>query len=326
MDWRRVIDAAIELPVVSSFTRVGYDVRSRVDRWQPLDDFDLSGQVVVVTGATSGLGFASARQLRRCGADVVVTGRSGDRVERAAAMLREDCGAGTGSVIPVAADMGDYDQVRALAEHVLREVGRLDVLIHNAGALTAERRTAPSGAEATVASQVYGPFLLTALLLDLLADDGPGRVLTTSSGGMYAVSLDVEGLEMSAANYNGTRQYALAKRAQVTLNELWAERFGHRGIVFHAMHPGWADTPGVDDALPVFGTVVGPLLRTPEQGADTLVWLAAGVEALESNGRFWHDRRPRSPHKTWMSRAADTDERRAELWRHVCDEVGIEPG
>ena len=112
-----------------------------------------------------------------------------------------------------------------------------------------------------------------------------------SSGGMYAAGLTVSGLEMTPEEYNGTEQYARAKRAQVTLNEMWAERHGDRGITFHALHPGWADTPGVDAGLPTFAKVMGPFLRTPAQGADTLVWLAADDTALQSNGRFWLDRR-----------------------------------
>ena len=92
---------------------------------------------------------------------------------------------------------------------------------------------------------------------------------------MYSADLTVSGLQMTDADYRGTEQYARAKRAQVVLNEMWAERFGTLGIHFHAMHPGWASTPGVDASLPTFSKVMGPLLRSPEQGADTLVWLAA---------------------------------------------------
>ena len=80
---------------------------------------------------------------------------------------------------------------------------------------------------------------------------------------------------MDESDYKGAEQYARAKRAQVTLNEMWAERFAGTGVVFHSLHPGWVDTPGLEEALPRFRKVVGPLLRSPAQGADTLVWLAA---------------------------------------------------
>ena len=221
--------------------------------------------------------------------------------------------------------MGDYGQVRALAAEVLARHDHLDVLIHNAGALTAERHDAPDGTEATVASQVVGPFLLTTLLLDRLIASAPSRVLTMSSGGMYSAGLTVSEIQMPADEYKGTEQYARAKRAQVTLNEIWAERFGGSGIHFHALHPGWADTPGVDESLPMFSKVMGPLLRSADQGADTLVWLAADDEALTSNGKFWLDRHERSLHKTGSTRRTDTPERRQELWNWVIETSGVDP-
>jgi NAD(P)-dependent dehydrogenase (short-subunit alcohol dehydrogenase family) len=199
---------------------------------------------------------------------------------------------------------------------------RIDVLVHNAGALTADRRTSPQGIEQTVASQVVGPFLLTHLLLPALRAAAPGRVITVSSGGMYASPLRVDDMQMGA-DYRGAEQYARAKRAQVTLNEMWAQRVPTAEIVFHAMHPGWADTPGVEASLPTFRKVVGPLLRTPEQGADTIVWLGASPEATRSSGGFWLDRQRRSIHKVPTTRRSDTVGRREALWRWVAEAAGV---
>ncbi len=322
MNGRGIADAIIEAPIVTSFTRFGFEARRRLGAWAPLDDYDLTGRVIVITGATSGLGYAAAQQFARCGATLVLVGRTTERNERAVAELT--AATGNGSITQVVADMGDLHHVRALAERVLSDHVRLDVLIHNAGALDSERRVAPDGTEATVASQVVGPFLLTTLLLDRLAACAPARVLTMSSGGMYATGLTVSGLEMPADQYNGTEQYARVKRAQVTLNEMWAERFGHRGITFHALHPGWADTPGVDAGLPTFAKVMGPFLRTPEQGADTLVWLSADDTPLTSNGRFWLDRVPRSIHKLPTTKLTDTRERRERLWNRVAETAGAD--
>ena len=319
----RAVDAVIEAPVVTSFTKVGYDLRKRLFDWTPLSAYDLTGKVVLLTGATSGLGKAAAIDLARLGATMVLVGRTETRNEEAVAEIVELTG--NESIDQIPADMGHYDEVRDLAGAVLERHRRLDVLIHNAGALSAERRLAPDGTEATVASQVVGPFLLTALLLDRLTDSAPSRVLTMSSGGMYAAGLTVSRLQMGPDDYSGSEQYARAKRAQVVLNELWAERFGHLGIHFHALHPGWADTPGVDASLPTFSKVFGPLLRTPEEGADTLVWLAADDAALASNGGFWLDRKRRSIHKLPTTRRADTEERRAILWDWVASAAGVEP-
>ena len=302
------------MPIVSSFTRVGADIRSRIDGWRPPAPGSLDGRLVIVTGATSGIGRVAARALAAAGAEVVITGRDPRRTVDVAADLAARSG---GEVRAECADMGDLDAVRGLAARLLGQTDRLDVLVHNAGALSAERLVSPQGYEQTVASQVYGPFLLTSLLLPVLRRAG-GRVVTTSSGGMYAASIEVEELEMPTDRYRGAEQYARAKRAQVTLNEMWAGRSPGDGVVHHAMHPGWADTPGVSTSLPVFRQVVGPLLRTPEQGADTLVWLAADDgEPRRTSGGFWLDRRRRGLHRLPMTARSDTPERRAALWAHV---------
>jgi NAD(P)-dependent dehydrogenase (short-subunit alcohol dehydrogenase family) len=315
MSAAEVFDAVLEFPVVTSFTRIGYDARSRLAHWTPLSSYDLDGQVVLVTGASSGLGMVAAEQFARCGATVLLLGRDRAKTEGVAATLAARTGSERLHV--VVADMGDFDQVRVAAAHVLARFDRLDVLVHNAGALTADRRTAPSGVEATVASQVVGPFLLTTLLLERLSQSRPGRVITVASGGMYASPLRVDDLQMGD-DYKGSEQYARAKRAQVTLNEMWAERVPSTDVVFHAMHPGWADTPGVRESLPTFRKVVGPLLRTPAQGADTVVWLAADQGAPRvASGRFWLDRHVRNIHKLPNTRSSDTPERRQQLWTWV---------
>lgn len=322
MNANDLLDATLEATVVPSFTKLGFLARCRVDDWDTTND-DLSGRVIVVTGATSGLGKCAAERLAGLGATVVVVGRSEDRNAATADELAETTGSNT--VTHAACDTGDLDQVRELAERILSDHDRLDVLIHNAGALSAERQTSPDGLEMTVASQVVGPFLLTHLVLDRLSAAGRGRVLTMSSGGMYTASLTVSGLQMAPDDYQGSKQYALAKRAQVTLNEMWADRCGDRDIRFHAMHPGWADTPGVEASLPGFRKVMGPLLRSPEQGADTLVWLAAdNGEPLATNGKFWLDRRTRSLHKLPTTKRSDTPERRAALWEWVSDAAGVD--
>ncbi len=191
--------------------------------------------------------------------------------------------------------------------------------------MTAERRETAAGIELTTAVHVVGPFLLTGLLLDRLAATPDARVLTMSSGGMYTAGLSIAGLQMTDDRYKGAEQYARAKRTQVILNEMWAER--RPDIRFHALHPGWADTPGVEESLPTFRRIVGPLLRTPEQGIDTLVWLAADDgPPLAHTGAFWHDRRIRPIHKLRSTKRSDTAARRDQLWEAVADLAGWDLG
>lgn len=312
MDPTDAVDAALELIVVPSFTRIGPAVRSRLDSWRPLDDYDLAARTVVITGATSGLGRAAASQLLACGATVVIIGRDRGRLEETRRSLAESTG--NERIVPLACDMGDLDQVEAASATISGSFERIDALLHNAGVLLDRRTENAAGIETTIAVHVLGPFAMTGHLLPSLRAARPGRVITMSSGGMYTAPLTVEHLQMDAASYRGTEQYALAKRAQVTLNEMWAERVAPDEVVFHAMHPGWADTPGVADSLPTFGRVMGPLLRTPAEGADTMEWLVADDAALEHSGSFWLDRRVRPIHRLARTRRSDTAERRQRLW------------
>ena len=316
----RLVDGLLEAPIAPSFTRAGYHLRSSLYDWTDLDELDGTGETIVLTGATSGIGLAAARRLADADATLVILGRNPEKTER----VRADLADGGADVSCVIADMGDLDQVRRVSAEILDRHPRIDALLHNAGALSAERRDNNAGIELTVASQVVGPFLMTHLLSPALSAAG-GRVITMSSGGMYTSPLRVAGLQMSEGDYGGSEQYARAKRAQVTLNEMWPDRSPEPGISFHSVHPGWADTPGVEEALPTFRRIVGPALRTPDQGADTMVWLALAPDLGEApNGSFWLDRAPRRIHRLPSTRRSDTPERRDELWRMVAALAGID--
>ena len=312
MNSNDAIDAALEFMVLPSFTRIGSLVRSRTDSWQALDEYDLSGRRVVVTGATSGLGRAATAQLLICGAEVAIIGRDRGRLESTARALAETTG--NPKIVPIVCDMGDLQQVEVAARTITNSLDGLDAVLHNAGVLMNDRTDNAAGIETTVAVHVVGPFALTNHLLPALRARRPGRVITMSSGGMYTAPLTVDGLQMSKESYRGTEQYALAKRAQVTLNEMWAGRIQSTEVIFHAVHPGWADTPGVADSLPTFGRIMSPLLRTPDEGADTMTWLTADDAVCASSGGFWLDRRVRPIHRLARTRRSDTPDRRQRLW------------
>jgi NAD(P)-dependent dehydrogenase (short-subunit alcohol dehydrogenase family) len=278
--------------------------------------------VALVTGATSGLGLSTAIGLARLGATVRFVGRNKERSATARDTIIE---AAPGADVDFfLADMADQEQVRSLASECTEQFDRLDILIHNAGALSKEYTTAADGTETTVEAQLISPFLLTGLLLPLLTAAAPSRVIQVSSGGMYTQSYDLSTLEMGPAEYDGTVAYARVKRAQLVLMHEWVRRLAASGVVYHAMHPGWADTPGIRTGLPGFYRVMKPVLRSADEGAATAVWLAGADEAVLSNGLFWLDRRPRSEFKLPWTRMseAELDRSGAALWEWCAQRSG----
>ncbi|HST26666.1 MAG TPA: SDR family NAD(P)-dependent oxidoreductase [Gaiellaceae bacterium] len=309
-------DSALEASVVGSFTRIGYHSRKRLFRWAPPSSFRLDGKVALVTGATSGLGRWAAEQLAAQGATVCLVGRDAERTERA----RAEIAAATGAEVETElADLSSLAETAALARRFAARHDRLDVLVLNAGLLTHEHTVTPEGNELTFATHVLSQFVLLSALRPLLEAAAPSRVVITSSGGMYTQPLDVAGLEPAPADYHGAKAYARCKRAQVALAEQWTTRLLGTGVTVNAMHPGWADTRAIREALPGFSRVVGKLLRTPEEGADTIVWLASAPEPAELSGQFFLDRRPRAKHRLRRTRRPDEAEEAARLWR-LCSE------
>jgi NAD(P)-dependent dehydrogenase (short-subunit alcohol dehydrogenase family) len=243
-------------------------------------------------------------------------GRDPERTDRARSEISEAAGA------PVEADLADLSslaETAALAARFATRHDRLDVLVLNAGALTHEYTVTGEGNETTLATHVLSPFLLIRALRPLLQASAPSRVILVSSGGMYTEPLDVAALDPEPVGYDGTKAYARCKRAQVVLAEEWTRDLLDTGIAVNAMHPGWADTPGLRAALPGFSRIVGSLLRTPEQGADTIVWLAAAPDATDLSGMFFLDRRPRAKHRLRRTRRPDEAREAARLWR-LCTE------
>jgi hypothetical protein len=137
---------------------------------------------------------------------------------------------------------------------------------------------------------------------------------------MYAQRVHFDDLQWRSRAFNGTAAYAQAKRIQVALMREWARRAAGVGISFNAMHPGWADTPGLAESLPAFQRVMKPLLRTPEEGADTILWMATTDELRPPGGRLYLDRRPRLFDRIPQTRLDDDD--RAELWETVSELTG----
>jgi NAD(P)-dependent dehydrogenase (short-subunit alcohol dehydrogenase family) len=206
-------------------------------------------------------------------------------------------------------DLGDLDQVQELVERT-RNVAPIDVVIHNAGALSASYQITPQRHELTVAVHLLSPYLITRELLN--RSTRPSRVIFMTSGGMYAEKFDLDQLEMSASDYRGSVAYARAKRAQVVLTAALAAREIDATTSFYAVHPGWAKTPGVADSLPIFHALTGPLLRSAKEGVDGALWLAS-VQPARTSGLLWLDRQVRPAHRFTRTKSADDSRDQREL-------------
>jgi NAD(P)-dependent dehydrogenase (short-subunit alcohol dehydrogenase family) len=305
----RLLDASILL----SFDRTGY--RRHAAGFDPADlQTNLEGRVCLVTGANSGIGFETALALAARGASVWMLCRNR---ERGLAAVRDVRGrTGSRRVHLGVLDVSDAASIRRFVQSFEGPV--VDVLVHNAGVLPDERTESADGHELTFATHVLGPWLLTKSLLPRLRKSRDARVVFVSSGGMYTQRLSLHDWEWRKRPYDGVAAYAQTKRMQVVLAELLADELRGSGICVNAMHPGWADTPAVRTSLPRFWNVMRRVLRTPAEGADTVVWLAASPAARGETGRFWFDRRARSTHLLPWTR--ETSEDRQAL-RRLCERI-----
>lgn len=303
----RIVDPLLDASIVFSFDRTGYRRHARAHDPRDLDA-DLAGRVCLVTGANSGIGRAIATGLASRGAEVWLLCRNQARGRKALQGIREQTG--NDDLHLEIVDLASLKSVTAFAERFPRE--KVDVLVHNAGVLPDERVETARGLELTLATNVVGPFLLTRLLEPKLQAARDARVIFVSSGGMYSTRLSLEDLDWTRRKFDGVAAYAQTKRMQVVLAEQLARRWRRKGITAHAMHPGWADTPAVRSSLPRFYRVMRHILRTPDEGADTALWLAVAPASKIGSGHFWFDRKPRSPHLLPWTRESGADRRR--LW------------
>ncbi|MBX2849228.1 MAG: SDR family NAD(P)-dependent oxidoreductase [Acidiferrobacterales bacterium] len=297
------------VPGLGNFTKFGHSQSSK--QWNPVTN-SVKGQHMLITGATSGLGLVAATQLAHRGAHLTLVAR--DEVK--AIRVAESIGLQTGNenINIEIADLVETRDVVNLANRLIASGRPIDVLINNAGALFNSRKENNDGIEASFALLLLGPVVLTHLLKPLLNRSKSrehSRIINVSSGGMYATRISSSNLESVHGKYSGTRAYANAKRGLVIMGEEWAANWAKDNIIVHNMHPGWAQTPGVEKSLPEFNRRMQKFLRSPEQGADTITWLACASEVLSSSGLFWLDR---EPHSTHLSRKTqETSEQRLAL-------------
>ncbi|AKH67913.1 dehydrogenase of unknown specificity, short-chain alcohol dehydrogenase like [Spongiibacter sp. IMCC21906] len=248
----------------------------------------MDGKVVLITGPTAGLGLAAACELSRLGATLVLLGRDQEKLHSAKQKICAFSGGSPSSITIFHADFSELQETAKAAEYIAERHHHIDVVINNAGAILPERQENRDGLEHTIAVNLLSPLLLIDLLQTRLTSKS--RVINVVSGGLYLQGLDVNDIQFSNRPFSGTKAYASAKRALLTMTELLSKT---REFHLFAMHPGWAATPGVAKSLPGFQKRMQNQLRDARMGADTMIWLASNP-ALNStaSGQFWFDRRP----------------------------------
>ncbi len=299
-----LVDTALDLGIVPGFSAIGYRTRKRLFSW---DAERLEGRSVMVTGANAGIGKSIALELSRRGAKVHMVCRNPDKGEAAREEIALESGVDPHLHI---CDLSSLASVRDFATAFAAGDQALDVLINNAGVMPPEHQKTDEGFELIFATNVLGPFLLTELLLPKLRQSENGRVVMMSSGGMYSSDFKLDDPELEKRDYDPPRFYAQSKRAEVMLADEWQDREAGGGVTFCSMHPGWANTDGVSDALPAFNKVMGPILRTGAEGGETAVWLSGASPDEAPGGEFYMDRKPRPKHRIPGTRESAEDRRR----------------
>ncbi|XP_063762814.1 DHRS-12_like_SDR_c-like domain-containing protein isoform X2 [Eleginops maclovinus] len=250
-------------------------------------ELSLAGRSFMITGANSGIGKATAMAIAKKGGTIHMVCRNKDKAEEARADIVKETG--NKEVFVHILDISETKKVWEFAESFKRKYKTLNVLINNAGAIMSEREVNTEGLEKSFATNVLGVYILTKSLIPLLEKSPDPRVITVSSGGMLVQKLRTGNLQSERGRFDGTMVYAQHKRQQVVMTEQLAKT--HTNIHFSVMHPGWVDTP-VANAMPDFHRSMKESLRAPEQGADTVVWLAVSEAAIKNpSGRFYQDRR-----------------------------------
>lgn len=281
----------------------------------------VAGKSVVITGATRGIGLAAARELARRGARLTIVARSQSRAAAATELITAAGGPGT-TVEVVLADLSSQDSVRQLAAELLARRPRIDVLVNNAGAINTRRQLSPDGIELTWAVNHLAPFLLTNLLLDRLKESAPARVITTSSMAHGGASIPFD--DINAEKRYGTMgfaRYGESKLANILFTKELARRLEGTGVTASCFHPGFIASGfnrNNGRLMRVAMTLGRPFARTPEKGAETLVWLACAPKVSPESGGYFANRKSKSP-----SAAAQDMGAARRLWEMSAKQVGL---
>ncbi|GAB3857485.1 SDR family oxidoreductase [Nocardioides maradonensis] len=267
---------------------------------------ELSGKTFLVTGANTGIGKETVRNLAGRGARVVIAGRSEEKNRAAIREIAEDTGNTDLDWIPL--DLGDLASVRAAAATFLASGERLDVLINNAG-LAGKRGMTASGFELAFGTNHVGPFLLTELLRDRVAETGPGRIVNVASTGHYrAKGIDWDAVRKPSVTRTAFDEYCVSKLANVLHAQELGRRMAGTGVTTYSLHPGAIASDVWREVPPGLRQVMKLFMKSTADGAKTSVYCATSSDVGDATGRYYDNQREKQPSKVV------TPELAAELW------------
>ena len=279
----------------------------------------MQGKVVVMTGATSGIGQVAAEKFASMGARIVQVARSRERAEAALARLRYIAPKASHTVHY--ADLSRVAEMQRVAGEIAQAEPRVDVLINNAGALFNSRQVTADGLEMTFATNHMAYFLFTRGLRERLLASAPARIVSTASDAHKGNQIDFDDLQ-SAKGFRGFKIYGRSKLCNILFTRELARRLAGTGVTANCLHPGFVSTRFGDESGGAFSLVVRIAKNfaiSPEKGAETIVYLASSPDVAAVSGEYFYKCRVATP-----SKEARDDDAARRLWRETARLAGVE--
>jgi retinol dehydrogenase 12 len=277
---------------------------------------DLAGKTFIVTGANTGIGKITAKELARAGAHVILACRSKDKTAQVIDEIKRETGNTNVEFVPL--DLADLASVRACAEAIAARNLPIHGLINNAG-LAGQRGLTKDGFELTFGTNHLGPYLFTRLLLDRIKQAGPARIVNVSSQSHYsAKGIDWEVMHQPTKSVTGMTEYAVSKLSNVLFTKELARKLEGTGVTTYALHPGVVATDVWRRVPAPVRWVIKKFMITPEQGAQTSLRCATAPELASETGRYYERGKEKTP-----SRLADDVELARTLWAKSAEWTGL---